>query len=429
VLLIKKNQIMKKLLLFVLFMATNLLWAQSAGFNYKALITDNGNALTNQSVNIKFTLLDNATTAVYDETHIATTDTNGIVSVNIGEGTVGTGDFSTIDWGANSFFLKVEIDTQDGNGYQDFGTNEFKSVPYAKYAEKAGNTFSGNYADLQGAPDTSAWDTDATDDITEINDLSDARYIDHSLYLGIDAGLNDNGTDNRNTGVGYRVLDSIISGGSNVAMGFEAQFSNKNGYDNTAIGDRALYRNNNNGNTAVGFNTLYHNTSGSRNVALGRNAGKNNMGSKNIFIGYHSGMNETGDDKLYIDNTDTSTPLIYGDFNQNYVTINGELHGADSGNADMKAYIYGTISPTGNISSTGASSDGFTVVRAGTGVYNVTFNQSPGSANNYIVVASMNYGFLGFISVVNYNTYFEVRTYNTSAAVSNESFNFVVYKK
>jgi len=725
----------------MLFLLTANVWAQSSGFNYKALITNNGIALATQTVDVKFSLLDGTSTAVYEETHATSTNANGIVSVLLGEGTVVSGDFSTIDW-TNNYSLKVEIDTQDGNGYQDFGTNPFKYVPYAKYAEKAGNVFSGDYGDLTNVPadladgddDTQlteaevdvmvenngyltseidgdvtnelqtvtfdndsrlltisngnsvtipassatsgdgwgtqvvetgvgligdgtnitplsvnptdaifdGWDKDVTDDVTELNDLSDAKTIGSSVFVGTESGMSDSGV--KNTGVGYKVLDSITTGGSNVAMGWEAQYSNKTGFDNVGIGDRALYKNNQSGNTALGFNALYFNTGGYRNVAIGRNAGRNNQGSRNIFLGYHSGYNETGSDKLYIDNSSTSTPLIYGDFNTNaltingslaikdgaqglgkvftsdadgkgswemlalqvrndtldvngsqvvfagwdvdasddvqelndlsdatvtgasiylgqdsgvnntglynnnvgvgprvlqnstsaeknvaigfeamnsslsgirnvaigdraiyqnlkdnntavgfnalysningsnnvalgygagrenvgsnnvfigynaghnevgdnklyidnsdtdnpliygdfsddYIKINGELHGQDSGDADMKAYIYGNVTSTGSIGTSTASSDGFTVTSPSEGVYHITFVNSPGVAGNYMVIATMNYGYYGFITVQNHDTYFEVKTYKTNGIAGNKNFNFVVYKK
>ena len=123
-----------KILTLITFIITSLSFAQGGGFNYKALITDNGNVLATHSVTFKFTVLENGSTSVYQETQSATTDANGIAAVNVGEGTLVSGNFTTIDWGNSPYFLKVEIDT--GSGYQDFGTAEFKAVPYAKYADR-----------------------------------------------------------------------------------------------------------------------------------------------------------------------------------------------------------------------------------------------------------------------------------------------------
>ena len=127
---------MKKAIFFIfsIFAVSNL-FAQNNGFNYKALIANNGSVLISQPINIRFTILENGTTSVYQETQNTSTDANGIVSVNIGEGTVVSGNFPHINWADNPHFLKVEINT--GSGYQDFGTTEFKYVPYAKYAESA----------------------------------------------------------------------------------------------------------------------------------------------------------------------------------------------------------------------------------------------------------------------------------------------------
>ncbi len=128
---------MQKIIFFLMTLFT-LTFTTSAqqGLNYKAIIYDGGAVLTNQSITVQFTILENGTNAVYDETHTTTTDSNGIIVLNIGEGTSGNGDFDLLNW-SNNLFLQVEIDK--GNGYQDFGTTAFKYVPYAKWADQAAN--------------------------------------------------------------------------------------------------------------------------------------------------------------------------------------------------------------------------------------------------------------------------------------------------
>ena len=44
-----------------------------------------------------------------------------------------------------------------------------------------------------------------------------------------------------------------------------------------------------------------------------------------IFVGHMAGSQETGSNKLYIDNSSTATPLIYGDFETDSVTFNGDV--------------------------------------------------------------------------------------------------------
>ena len=304
-----KTYLMKKLkLLISLLFLSVMSFAQGGGFNYKALLTDNGNALNNQTVSIRFTVLENGTSNRYQETHSTTTDSNGIVTVIIGEGTVVSGDFVSINWGANSYFLKVEIDS--GNGYDDFGTTEFKAVPYAKYAETGGS-------------------------VQELDDLSDARNLMDSVYIGDDAGENDDGSNYKgNTGVGAHALQHVgigatgnFEGKSNTAFGSMALNANTKGHTNTALGSRSLVNLTTTwGNTAVGYNTLYDNN-GYANTVIGSNACRHNVsGNYNVAIGYRAGFNETGSNKLYIENSDSDSPLIYGEFDNDIVEINGKLN-------------------------------------------------------------------------------------------------------
>ncbi|OAB78686.1 hypothetical protein [Cochleicola gelatinilyticus] len=106
------------------------------GINYKAVVKDgSGNIVANDLIAVQFTILDGATT-VYGETHTPTTNENGIIILNIGEGApIGAGDFSTIDWSSANHFLNVQINT--GDGLTDMGTTAFKTVPYAKVADVA----------------------------------------------------------------------------------------------------------------------------------------------------------------------------------------------------------------------------------------------------------------------------------------------------
>jgi len=57
-----------------------------------------------------------------------------------------------------------------------------------------------------------------------------------------------------------------------------------------------------------------------------------NAGNGCVMLGYFAGFNETGSNKLYIDNSSTTTPLIYGDFSTNTLTIHDSLIVNESGN-------------------------------------------------------------------------------------------------
>ncbi len=103
------------------------------GINYKALIKDNsGNVLSSQSVGVQFQIREATAngSAVYTETHPATTDANGILVLNIGTGTT-SDTFSAIDWSSNEHWLNVQIDITGGTNYTDMSTTQFMAVPYA----------------------------------------------------------------------------------------------------------------------------------------------------------------------------------------------------------------------------------------------------------------------------------------------------------
>src|SRR5690554_566777 len=76
-------------------------------------------------------------TAVYVETQTPTSNANGLVSLEIGAGTVVSGDFTTIDWANGPYFIKTETDPTGGTSYTITGTSQLLSVPYALHAKTA----------------------------------------------------------------------------------------------------------------------------------------------------------------------------------------------------------------------------------------------------------------------------------------------------
>jgi hypothetical protein len=125
---------MKRITLALLLLFCITTFAQQ-GINYKAVIKDGAGAiLSGEDVDVTFIILDGVTN-VYEETHASTTDANGIVILNIGEGTPVSGDFSALDWSSTNHELNVQIDT--GGGLQDMGDTPFKTVPYAMHSTTA----------------------------------------------------------------------------------------------------------------------------------------------------------------------------------------------------------------------------------------------------------------------------------------------------
>ena len=141
--------------LIVVIGSLNLYGQAPEGFGYQAIVRNGtGDAILNQAVSFRFSIMKGSIVGdvAYRETHNITTDGFGAVSLVIGNGTDKTGDFTIIDWGGDSYFLKVELDNTGGTFYTDMGTTQLLSVPYALYSKSAANGFSGNYNDLTNIP-------------------------------------------------------------------------------------------------------------------------------------------------------------------------------------------------------------------------------------------------------------------------------------
>jgi hypothetical protein len=109
--------------------------------SYQAVIRNTSNNLViNQTVGMRISILQNSPTgtSVYTETQTATTNTNGLISLEIGGGTVVSGNFSTIDWGNGSYYIKTETDPTGGTAYSITGASQLLSVPYALYSKTSG---------------------------------------------------------------------------------------------------------------------------------------------------------------------------------------------------------------------------------------------------------------------------------------------------
>ena len=80
-------------------------------------------------------------------------------------------------------------------------------------------------------------------------------------------------------------------------------------------------------NTFVEYQAGNSITTGDINSFIGRSAGYiNTDGSSNVFLDNQAGYYKTGSNKLFIDNSNTRNPPIYGDFSSNLVQINGKLN-------------------------------------------------------------------------------------------------------
>ena len=132
---------MKRLILsFAAIAITASVFAQvPEAFQYQAILRDSdGHLMVEKTVELKIDLVQSEIdgAVIYSETHSKVTSAQGLVSLEIGKGTT-SDDFTSIEWGTYSHFIKVWVDGVE------MGTTQLLSVPYAIYAETAdhANTF------------------------------------------------------------------------------------------------------------------------------------------------------------------------------------------------------------------------------------------------------------------------------------------------
>ena len=124
---------MKNVLLGLIgFLLTASAWAQAPQkMSYQAIIRNASNiVVASSSVGIKISVVKGSPngTAVFVEQHSKMTNANGLVSLEIGGGTLLSGSFSGIDWGNGPYFIKTETDPLGGTNYSIEGTTELLSV-------------------------------------------------------------------------------------------------------------------------------------------------------------------------------------------------------------------------------------------------------------------------------------------------------------
>lgn len=172
------------------------------------------------------------------------------------------------------------------------------------------NTLIGQGAGFKLAPTISGWE----------------QYNVHNTIIGYQAGFNSYGT---------------LPGNAtrNIFIGGESGFSNSTGNYNIYLGNKAGWSG----------------TSANHNVVIGHDAGiENQTGTGNVFIGNQAGFSETGSNKLYIENSKMSTPLIWGDFDNDEVKIYGTFYTANNARvngtfiAEDNTTLNGTLTVAGN---------------------------------------------------------------------------------
>ncbi|MEO1803430.1 MAG: hypothetical protein AAFU33_01400 [Bacteroidota bacterium] len=216
---------MKKLTLFFSLILLGIqMYAQvPQGINYQAVILNQNSPLTNSTVTVRFTILQD-TVVSYQETQSLATDNYGMIATVLGAGIPSVGQFQDIDWHLGDVSVKVEYKTGTQQAFTDMGTSDWQSVPYAFYAErvkKVDSIFLGDLLDV----DTSnlsdqkvlAWDAgsgqwtttqdldgDITNEIQTLSISGNTLSISNGNSVTFPAGA-------YAAGVGINISGSVIS--------------------------------------------------------------------------------------------------------------------------------------------------------------------------------------------------------------------------
>ncbi len=117
-------------------------WSQNApqGFNYQSVVRNAaGTAYANQTVTMLFAIRSGAANGqvIYTERHVTNTNEYGLVNLAIGRGEALQGTFSGINWGGGPKYLTASVETSP-NVFEELGSTELLSVPFALYAQNGG---------------------------------------------------------------------------------------------------------------------------------------------------------------------------------------------------------------------------------------------------------------------------------------------------
>src|SRR6056297_769426 len=127
----KKQLLSLILIIFCVFISH----AQPNTFNYQAVVRDtDGNLITNQQTLLRLSITNSEQNIYYEEEHQPTTSEFGQIQIEVGGGTLISGSFVDIPWGAAQLLLNVDMSMDEGNTFTNLGQSPLLGVPYAFYS-------------------------------------------------------------------------------------------------------------------------------------------------------------------------------------------------------------------------------------------------------------------------------------------------------
>ena len=428
-------------LVIVLFVQTIIAQAPQ-GLNYQAVARDaSGKILDNQAIAVRITILQGsiAGTEVYAETHVKTTNSLGLFTLTIGQGTItapGTA-FTSIDWSAGNFWLQIELKI-GGGSYTNMGTSQLLSVPFALYADEA---YSSKRFTLTG---------------------TSGQTLRHNGTTWVAASnLYNNGS---NVGIGTTSADDakleILSNSSlskpqlklfeNDADYARITFQNTSGPSywsiaglNHATNANEMFNiyNSVSGNvfsiSGTGFASINHTPDGTRRLYVdGEKYGSgyfaNNSDSYNTLKVINQGksaagyfQNDGAEYTLYVRNLGTGPAALIDGSLQVSGGNSSEINRTQTGTANIVPICFGSVEANGS-KNTGGSTTNFTVQKLATGVYDITITGETYAKTTHCAIASL--GDSGFINTGVASGKLRVYAYSTGGTLSDKEFSFVIYK-
>jgi hypothetical protein len=277
---------MKKSITLVIALMISVASFAQPGFNYKAMVKDgDGNLVINQNIDLKFTLeydggVEFGIITLYEELHNTSTDINGIVIVNIGEGTLVSGSFPTTNWIQWTYII-IEVDLEQDGTFVNLGTSYFKKVPMAIHAKRAdiattanNVVFENSFNKVSNSGGSLQYD-DFVFGSAQLNNDQNSNIDNSRMFFDKDQGAFRAGITSDNGGTASEAWDfsnrgeasfatgngTIASGTNSTALGLSTEASGTNsaafGSATTASGDDS---------TAMGWFTI---ASGSQSTAKG----------------------------------------------------------------------------------------------------------------------------------------------------------------
>lgn len=327
--------------------------------SYQAVIRNSSDALVKSAtVGMQISILQGSAdgTAIYIETQAPATNSNGLISIEIGGGTVVYGNFSTIDWPAGPYFLKTETDPGGGTSYSITGVSQLMSVPYALHAKTA-ESISGEIEETDPVFNTSVAAGISETDTANWNKTPDTVTGNESIFDGWDKDVSDD----------FNGRYSSLRG-EPTQLG---EFTNDVGFitnvDETDPEFTASIAHGING-----ADTAYWN---SKQNDLG-----NHIATQNINLNGYSISNDGTNEGISISSTSGDVTT------SNDLKVTGEVNRPSTGSANMIPIAYGNVASDGSVNS--GSGNISTVWSSTNSRYEITISDESYSYSTYITMVT-----------------------------------------